>query len=66
MSRNSLRWAVRLILLGILGGLLAYVWMTDRPSPAYPAGEFLHLVVFALVVVVVAAAVAFIWRGMRR
>jgi hypothetical protein len=66
MNRVFYRWLVRLALVAILGGLLTYAWMADRPSPAYPQGQFGELVVFALVFVVLGAAVVAVWRAMRR
>ena len=37
MSQRSL---LRPILVAILGALLAWIWITDRRSPAYPQGQF--------------------------
>ena len=66
MNRALLRWLIRLALFGILGGLLVYAWMADRPSPAYPHGQFGELVVSALVRVGLVAAVAFVWRASKK
>jgi ABC-type phosphate transport system permease subunit len=54
-----------LLLIAVLAGLLFWVWVTDRPSPAEPDGGFGPLVFQALALVAVAAVVAAIWRGWR-
>jgi cell division protein FtsW (lipid II flippase) len=50
------------ILLALLGLLLLYVWVTDRPSPAYPQGAFWTNVQFTAVIVGVALIIALFVR----
>ena len=40
------RWRL-ILLVAVLSVLLAGVWVTSRPSPAYPGGEFGPLVLWA-------------------
>jgi len=49
----------------VLVGLLAWVWMTDRPSPAYSGGRFWPLVEFAIVIVGMAVAGIAVWQSCR-
>ena len=66
MNRSRIRWSARLVLLGILGGLLAYAWATDRPSPAYPHGQFGERVLFALATAGLVGTVVLVVRAMKR
>jgi hypothetical protein len=34
------------LLIGVLIGLLVWVWATDRPSPKGPPGQFLGLLIW--------------------
>ena len=49
----------------MLLGLLAWVWATDRPSPAYPDGQFGPLLLEAGVAIAVVSALVGCWRGLR-
>jgi hypothetical protein len=68
MNSGWRRWLFRLVLFGILGGLLAYIWMTDRPSPPYPRGQFGELVFLALASVGLVGILTVVakWLGWRR
>lgn len=60
MKRSILPWAI-----GLLAFILAYVWITDKPMPAYGGGRFWSVVIDgAVVAVLVTGAVAY-WRGVR-
>jgi hypothetical protein len=65
MRQGLLRWLVRLSLFGALAGLLAYAWVSDRPSPAYPHGQFGELVLSAIVLVGLAAVATFVWGAVK-
>jgi lysylphosphatidylglycerol synthetase-like protein (DUF2156 family) len=52
------RHKVLVALLLILTGLLALVWYTDTPSPAYPHGRFPELVWTAIITAVLIGALA--------
>lgn len=54
-----------LILLLVLGSLLTYAWVTDRPSPAAPQGQFGDVLVFAASLCVFVLVVALIVRRFR-
>jgi hypothetical protein len=47
-----------LLLLLVLAYLLAYIWVRDRPSPAYPEGQFNSILCLAVVAVSAVALVA--------
>ena len=68
MNWGWLRWLFRLVLFGILGGLLGYSCMTDRPSPAYPRGQFGELLFLALASVALVGILTLVakWLGWRR
>ncbi|HZY87309.1 MAG TPA: hypothetical protein VFE78_20910 [Gemmataceae bacterium] len=51
-----------LLLLLVLATLLAYVRVRDRPSPAYPEGQFNSILCFAVVAVCAVALVALLFR----
>jgi hypothetical protein len=53
------------MLIAVLLGLLAWVWITDRPSPAYPHGQFGPLLLLAGLVVAVAGVGISYWRSLR-
>lgn len=59
-----MRWRLG-ILVGLLLGLLAWVWATDRPSPAYPHGQLGPMVGWAGLVVGLTACGVFLWRVVR-
>jgi hypothetical protein len=52
------KWRFR-FLMSILIGLLVWIRITDRSSPAYPSGQFEPIVVEAAVIV------ALVWGGVR-
>jgi hypothetical protein len=50
------------LLTAVLLGLLAWVWISDHPAPAYPYGRFGPLVLAAGILVAVVAGAVGVWR----
>jgi hypothetical protein len=61
--RRMVRLLRLIALISVLTSLLIWVRYTDRPSPAYPRGQFVDLLAFTLIVVAATAAVAGIIRN---
>jgi hypothetical protein len=55
-------WRWRLILLFVaFGGLLLWVWATDKSSPSHPDGQFIPLVIWTALFVGATWSVAILW-----